>query len=127
MALVRKNSWTYYFVFEDSKRQTPINYQGAYAFQNNLAPIKSGSKWGVINSKGLKTLIPKYGQIKPFKDGVAKVSVSKLLGVVNIHGKVIIEPEYEYVSYVGDGLFRVEKGDKMGYLNMNGNWVWELN
>ncbi len=124
--MVRKNSWTYYFVHEDSKRHTPINFQGAHAFQNNLAPIKSGEKWGVINQKDLEMLIPKYDQISPYKDGIAKVSIRNLLGVVDINGKVIIDAEYEYVSYVGEGLFRVERGDKMGYLNMDGNWVWAV-
>ncbi len=126
LALVRKNSWSYFFVNEDTKRHSPVNYQGGYAFQNNLAPVKKNDKWGIINNKGIATLIPKYSDIKPYSKGIAKVSVSNLVGVVDINGKVIIKPEYEYVSYVGDGLFRVENGDKVGYLNMKGNWVWEM-
>jgi len=54
LALVRKNSWTYYFVHEDTKRHSPSNFRGASTFQNNMAPIKEGHKWGVINEKGLK-------------------------------------------------------------------------
>jgi len=126
LALVRKNSWTYYFVHEDTKRHSPSNFRGASTFQNNMAPIKEGHKWGVINEKGLKALTPKYAHIAPYEDGVAKVTVKNLLGVVDIDGNIVIDAEYEYIDYVGEGLFRVERGDKMGYLDMAGNWVWEM-
>ncbi|BDS10805.1 WG repeat-containing protein [Aureispira anguillae] len=126
LALVRKNSWTYYFVREDTKRHTPNNFSGAHIFEGNVTPVKSNNKWGVINEKGLQMLIPKYAKITPFEEGVAKVSVTDLIGVVDVNGKVIIEPEYEYIAYVGKGLFRVERGDKMGYLNMDGEWVWSM-
>jgi hypothetical protein len=126
LALVRKNSWTYYFVHEDTKRHTPNNFTGAKGFGNDAAPIRIKDKWGVINEQGLQLLIPKYAKIEPFKDGVANVSITNLLGVVDLEGRVIIEPEYEYVDYVGNGLFRVEQGDQMGYLNMSGDWVWKL-
>jgi hypothetical protein len=126
LALVRKNSWTYYFVHEDTKRHSPSDFRGASTFQNNMAPIQQGHKWGVINEKGLKTLTPKYAYIAPYQDGIAKVSVKSLLGVVDVDGKIIIDAKYEYIDYVGEGLFRVERGDKMGYLDMVGNWVWEM-
>lgn len=126
LALVRKNSWTYYFVHEDTKRHTPNNFTGAKGFGNDAAPVRVKNKWGVINEQGLQLLIPKYAKIEPFKDGVANVSITSLIGVVDLDGRVIIEPEYEYVAYVGNGLFRVEQGDQMGYLNMAGDWVWEL-
>ena len=126
LSLIRRNSWTYYFVHEDTKRQTPNNFTGARGFANHAAPVRVKDKWGVINEKGMQLLIPKYAKIEPFKDGVANVRVNSLLGVVNLDGRVIIKPEYEYVVYVGNGLFRVEQGDQMGYLNMAGDWVWEL-
>lgn len=126
LALVRKNSRTYYFVREDLKRHTPINFSEAYIFEDWAAAVKSANKWGVINQKGLRTLSPKYAKMTNFKDGVAKVTTRKLLGVVDLEGNVIIKPEYEYIAYVGNGLFRVEKGDKMGYLDLNGQWIWEM-
>lgn len=126
LALVRRNSWTYYFVHEDTKRHTPNNFTGAMRFENHVAPVRVKNKWGVINEKGLQLLTPKYAKITPFKKGVANVSITNLLGVVDLQGKIIIQPEYEYVDYVGNGLFRVEQGDKVGYLNMEGNWVWEM-
>lgn len=126
LALVRRNSWTYYFVHEDTKRHTPNNFTGAKGFGNHAAPVRVKNKWGVINEQGLPLLIPKYAKIEPFKDGVANVCITNLLGVVDLNGRVIIKPEYEYVDYVGNGLFRVEQGDQMGYLNMAGDWVWEL-
>lgn len=126
LALVRRNSWTYYFVHEDTKRHTPNNFTGAVGFESDVAPVQVKDKWGVINEKGLQLLIPKYSKISSFKNGVANVSITSLLGVVDLEGRVIIQPEYEYVNYVGNGLFRVEQGDRMGYLNMRGDWVWEL-
>lgn len=126
LVLVCRNSWTYYFVHEDTKRHTPNNFTGAMGFENQAAPIQLNNKWGIINDKGLQLLIPKYDKISAFKNGVAKVSISSLLGVVDLEGRVIIQPEYECVHYVGNGLFRVEQGDRMGYLNMSGDWVWEL-
>lgn len=126
LALVRRNSWTYYFVHEDTKRHTPNNFTGAMGFESKVAPVRTNQKWGVINEKGSQLLIPKYDKISTFKNGVANVSINSLLGVVDLKGRVIIKPEYEYVDYVGNGLFRVEQGDKMGYLNMQGDWVWEM-
>lgn len=126
LALVRKNSWNYYFVHEDMKRHTPNNFAKAHVFESTATAVKSNGKWGVINEKGLQILIPKYAKIEPFKNGAAKVSVTTLRGVVDLDGNVIIEPKYEYIHYVGEGLFRVERGDRMGYLNMKGEWVWEM-
>ena len=126
LALVRQNSWTYFFVRENTKRNSPENYQGAFSYNHGLAPVKQNQKWGIVNNKGLTTVIPKYGQIQAYENGIAQVEVSRLVGVVDIKGKVIIPPTYEYVSYIGDGLFRVENGDKVGYLNIKGDWVWAM-
>ncbi len=126
LALVRQNSWTYFFVRENTKRNSPENYQGAYSYNQGLAPVKKQQKWGIVNNKGLTTVIPKYGRIKPYENGIAQVEVSQLVGVVDIKGKVIVPPTFEYISYIGNGLFRVEKGDKLGYLNSNGDWVWAM-
>jgi len=126
LALVRKNSWTYFFVHEDTKRHTPVNFHDAIGFQHGIAPVRMGQHWGLVNHKGIQALTPKYADIKPFDQGVAKVSINKMRGVVDIDGNVVIRPKYEYVSYVGDGLFQIEQGDLMGYLNLDGKWVRPL-
>lgn len=126
LALVRRHSKNYYFVDEETNRHTPASFQGAYTFVNDVAPVKVGRKWGVLNKKGLQALTPKYTDMKPYKNGVSKVFINRLFGVVDMDGNVIIEPLYEYIDYVGNGLFRVEQGDKVGYLDMKGNWIWEM-
>lgn len=126
LALVKKESWQYFFVHEDTKRHTPQNFEKAHAFQYNMAPVKIAGKWGVINKKGIQVITPKYDNIKPFDRGIAKVAVYRLRGVVDVEGNIIIPPLYEHVEYVGDDLFRVERGDAVGYLSRGGSWVVQL-
>jgi hypothetical protein len=126
LALVKKYSSQYFFVHEDTKRHTPVNFEKAHAFQFDMAPVRIKGKWGVINKKGIQVVTPKYDDIKPFEQGTARVAVHRLRGVVDVEGNIIIPPVYEHVEYVGDNLFRVERGDAVGYLHQDGNWVVQL-
>lgn len=126
LALVKQDYANYFFIHEDLKRHTAINFQKALPFSNGAAPVMLAGRWGVINQKGVITMTPKYDKIDAYQDQYAKIMVNNWKGVVNVSGKVIINPEYEYVAYAGNGLFRVEQENKVGYLNLDGNWVWTM-
>ncbi len=126
LALVKASYASYYFLREDLQRQSPNNFQAAHRFSDGVAPVQISSQWGVINSRGLKMITPKYYDIDAFDQGYAKVKIQQKQGVVNAKGEVVIPPAYEYVAYSGNGLFRVENGNSVGYLNETGAWVWEM-
>ncbi len=126
LAVVRKYSNLYFFVHEDTKRHTPVNFEKANCFDNQVAPVQLGGKWGLINKKGIQVVTPKYQAIRPFESGVARITVTQLLGVAKADGTIILAPKYEYVHYVGNDIFRIEDGDATGYLHKNGNWIVHL-
>lgn len=123
--LVRDDQARFYYITAGADMSEGY-YRHAGKFNHGVAAVKSGSRWGVINQRGIEIVPPKYDKIDSFKDGYAKVRIKRFNGLSNLDGNLIIAPEYEYISYVGEGLFRVEQGDKVGYFNSSGDWVWGL-
>lgn len=122
--LVREN-YEYYYIAEDASWRDGY-FEKAERYQNGIAAVRKGGKWGLINRNGLNLISNKYDAITTFEKGVAKVQLSQFVGLANLKGELIIPPVYEYITYVGDDLYRVEKGGQIGYLRKDGSWVWRL-
>lgn len=125
MSLMRDDKQGYYFL---SPQATPYDayYEEARAFRHGVAAIRSGTKWGLISTKGLPLVSPKFSALGAFEAGVAKVHINQLYGLVGANGERLLPAEYQLIESVGAGLYRVEKDNEIGYFSAQGRWVWPL-
>lgn len=124
MALVRSQSGKYGFVDKNGKEVITPKYQGTsghfggyYGFQQGLAGMYDGKKWGYITKSG-KVAIPfVYDEIRPFSESVAGVLKNGKWGFINGANKTIIPFQYSdknvarySVNYMGANYFIFNEG-----------------
>ena len=81
------------------------------SFNEGLAWVKSGEKYGCIDTSG-KLIIPtEYDNMPVFKNKYAPVSKNAKWGLIDQNGTVQLPIEYDAVSTVEDGYAVVKKGD----------------
>lgn len=101
MALVRSKSGKYGFVDKNGKEVIAPKYQatvghfgGSYGFQQGLAGMYDGKKWGYITKSG-KVAVPFiYDEIRPFSESVAGVLRNGKWGFINGANKTVIPFQY---------------------------------
>ncbi len=111
-------------------RESGEIYEGyfdtAETFENGIAFVEIDGRWGMINSKGVPLISPKYKSIERIAPGINKVKVETLHGIVKPNGQYLLYPNYEYIRYMGGDVVRIEQGGKIGYMDLDGNWIWKL-
>ncbi len=119
MALVQSQSGKYGFVDKNGKEVIAPKYAGTnghfggyYGFQEGLAGMFDGKKWGYITKTG-KVAVPFiYDEIRPFSEGVAGVLKNGKWGFINGANKTVIPFQYSdknverySVNYMGANYF----------------------
>jgi hypothetical protein len=102
----------------------PAKYDDAQYFEDGLASVKIGDKWGFIDEHG-DTKIPfKFDYAGLFVDGYATVGKTGgkdyLYGIINKAGVLVVPMKYEGVGDVSEGLISVAIDGKMGFINLKG-------
>lgn len=123
--LMRDANYRFYYITEDADLYDGY-YEEASGFQNGVAVVRVGDKWGIINKKGIKVIPPKYDKIEPFNNGLAEIKIKGLYGLMTKNGEVLLPLEYERINLVTSNILRVEKGDAVGYITTEGKWIWQL-
>ena len=73
-------------------------------FSYELVPIKSGDKWGFIDTKGNLAVNPQFKDARPFADGRAAVcSQDDQWGFIDSTGNYVINPIYKFVTDFSEG------------------------
>jgi hypothetical protein len=140
MALKDKNG-LYGFIGLNGNWVILPNYDNAMYFQDGLAPVMKGEKWGYIDKTGAVVIDYKFNFVTPFSHGIAVVGISlppvmpegkiKIFtvdayapfGLIDKTGKWIAEPIYEaYYSPWSDQI-GMQKNDKVGFIDAKGNVV----
>jgi len=86
-----------------------------------LAAVKSGGKWGFINTKGKEVIPLKYSEIKNFSDGIATVQLGIKWGYIDKTGTILIPFKYDDAwSFYDNMPAAVKLNDKFGYVNKSG-------
>ena len=92
------------------------NYHGT--FFEGLAWVRSGEKYGCIDTSG-KLIIPtEYDNTLVFKNKYAPASKSGKWGLIDQNGTVQLPIEYDSVSAVEDGYAVVRKGDTWSIISV---------
>ena len=108
-----KNSWGF-----QKNRQTviPAQYEYVTSFSQGYALVKSGGKWGYIDTLGAWYIEPQYDKGQPFQNGLAFVKKNGKTGLIDIDKRVVIEPLYDNIREDYSAYYLINDG-KMGYLD----------
>lgn len=69
----------------------------------DLIPLKSGGKWGFINSLGEWVITPEFDFVDNFYSDFARVQKNNKYGFIDKNGKVVIEIKFPYVGNFFEG------------------------
>lgn len=102
--------------------------------QNNkdfdLIPVKSGNKWGFVNTKGKFEINPQFSSACSFTDGLAKVRSlgnNPKYGYIDKEGKYIINPIYTSATAFSDGIACVTtKNSEPIYIDTEGKQLFSI-
>jgi len=119
-----------YAYSEDGPLILPARYDDALYFEDGLAPVKTGDKWGFINEQGVQVIPFKFDYANIFTDGYAMVGTGSngqyKYGMINKAGVLVIPMKYDGLGDVEEGLIAVIVGDKLGFMNIKGVMVIPL-
>lgn len=105
---------------------TDFVYDMASDFDANLAKVKCGNKWGVLDTNGKEIIPAIYDEV--FIDrGFIKVILDKKHGLYSLSGREILPPNYSFIyPKEGETLIMIRQGRKYGYSNLSGQIVIPL-
>ncbi len=121
--LMRDDQSRFFFITEKAGLYDGY-YEDATAFQNGVARVRSGGRWGLVSRRGIELLRPKYAEIGPFVNGYARVRIEGRYGLADRRGGILLPADYAFVEYAGGGLYRVESDGRIGYVDEAGKRVW---
>ena len=95
-------------------------------FQEGLAPVAVGNKWGYINTKWEIVISPRFDGVgQTFSDGLATFRQGDLWGAIDKTGQVVIEPTFPEPLRFYDGLSVIRVNGKAGFIDKTGKVVIE--
>ena len=92
---------------------------------------KKDGKFGYINLKSKKIIVPKYDEIRSFyfesfrSEILAKVKLNSKFGYIDEEGNEVIPPIYEDDYYFFEGKAKVTLNGRTFYIDKNGNEIKE--
>lgn len=95
-------------------------------FSECRAAVKTGGKWGFINTSGKMVIQPQFGDgFSDFSEGLASVKINQKEGYIDKTGKLVIEPQFYRSTRFSEGLaaIQIEEGAKWGFIDRNGKIV----
>lgn len=115
------------YVDETGEKVISYSYKEAYPFEEGMAKVRKGDKYGFINPKGKAIGKIKYTVILPFTGSYCRVAVGgsykdgvlkgEKWGFMNKRGEEILPPEYDEIGEFEDGIAFIRKGNKYGLIN----------
>ena len=92
-----------------------------------LIPMRVGSKWGYINLDGHMIINPQFDDAKPFSEDLAAVKIDGKYGYINKGGDIVIDAQYEETQDPSfkTGYAIVKLNKKYGIIDKNGKYIAE--
>lgn len=97
-------------------------YQEAGLFNEGVAPVMLGGKYGYVDRDGACVIPYKYEYAGVFSEGLARVRLDGKYGFADKNGKVVIPYKYSDAGDFIDGLAAVMFEGKKGYVDKTGQW-----
>lgn len=97
-------------------------FDAAEDFQDGIAPVSLGGKWGYIGKDGSNVIPYKYEKAGPLVDGLARVRLYNKWGFIDKTGSLVIPLQYTMAADFSEGLAQVVLQEKTGYVDKTGAW-----
>lgn len=92
-------------------------YEAVLEFSQGLAAVKTGGKWGYIDTLGRWVIAPVYDTALSFSENMAAVSLNSKHGYIDTNGNVIGRLKYDEALHMKpEGLALVRKGGTYGFV-----------
>ena len=103
----------------------PPAYEYASLFEGDVARVKQGGKWGIIDRQGNALTAFKYDEMTPFDTvnapAISRVAIGEKHGAVNRQGEEVIPVVYDGLGYYfRNGTTEIKQGDKWGIATRSG-------
>lgn len=120
-SLIRRNNRFGYV--EAAARRVVISprFEAAKPFSERTAPVRSGGRWGYVNTAGEWVIQPSFEDAEPFSEDRAAVRVEGRWGYIDKSGSLVIPARYEFGKRFSDGLAPVRLDGEWLYLDRAGN------
>ena len=123
LILVSAAGYLVYDMFIAKNDKTSEEYT---LFYEDLVPVKSGDKWGYMNTAGELAINPQFESAGRFFEGLASVKLNGKYGYIDNTGNFVINAQWDYAGAFEDGLAIVGNGkedSKYGYIDKTGNYI----
>jgi len=94
-------------------------------FNENLAAVQIGEKWGYLSRRFRGEIAPQYDEVRDFTNGLAAVRVGEKWGYIDTRGQWVIEPAYDDADDFDDTYAMVKVGEQWGFIDKRGRWAIE--
>ena len=84
--------------------------------------MRSGKRWGFIDTSGKIVIQPQFKSAFYFREGVGTAEVDSGYASIDTSGKVLAEG-FDNVDFINDGRVPVSHRDKSGFLSIYGKVV----
>ena len=102
------------------KAVTPVEFEEAQDFKNDVAIISKKGNGQLINTQGKSIFTIKDGRITGDIPGLFyKTSLNELTGLINNKGEVLLNTEYIAIEPINSNLFYCKKIDGVFLYNSN--------
>ena len=103
---------------------TPAPYEEVYNFTEGMAHVKTGGKWGYVNTRGEMTIPAVYDKAFHFSAGAACVVQDGKASLIDKQGGVVLATEYKWLNKLKDGYIRASNhNDLDGCLDPDGKLI----
>ncbi|MFT5820384.1 MAG: hypothetical protein ACI8ZM_001623 [Crocinitomix sp.] len=114
----RSDMYKYGFVDSTGNIIIPIIYEGAYEFNEGIAPVLFNDKWGLIDKNNEQITEFEYDQIYYAGDNRFSYKRGNLWGLLDLNGREVIPAKYygantsyhDYKDYGGESPFIFKNG-----------------
>lgn len=136
--VLSKNDGTKIHLGADGKTLGSTAWEDASRFSEGFASVKSGGKWGFIDTKGKTVVAPEWDEVGDFQNIgtedkpvlLARVAREGRWGCIDANGRIVVEPQWDKMAAftpLFDGRFvaLVRLGELWGCVDPGGKIVVE--
>ena len=122
---VQKNN-KFGFIDKKLKAITPVEFEKASDFENDLAIVTKGVNALLIDKAGKAVYTLKDGEISLFEDSYYLTEQNELLGLLSRDAKPLLNMEFSSIELIYPGLFRCEKNKELFLYNSSTNTLKKI-
>jgi hypothetical protein len=106
------------FVDRKLKPVTPVEFDKAKDFENNIAIVSKGANTMMIDKTGKIIYTIKNGEITSTLNKLYQVKQNDLIGLLNDQGQLLLNIEFESVNLIYNELYACQKNNELYLFNL---------